>query len=77
MVGLRKNLKASSSRGYFRNQTRKNVVNNKTNPPCDVPVSDEIFNNIRAVLTMPESYLNQEVADQEEEENSENEDEPQ
>ena len=77
MVGLRKNLKASSSRGYFRNQFRKITVNNKTNPPPDVAVNEEIFNTINAVLSMLESSSNQEVVDQENDGNSKNEDEPQ
>ena len=51
--------------------------NNKLNTPPDVAVNEEIFNTIKAVLSMPESSLNQEVVDQEEEENYENEDKPQ
>ena len=48
-----------------------------TKNTLDVAINEEIFNTIRAVLSILESSSNQEVVDQEEEENYENEDEPQ
>ena len=59
VVGLKKNSKASSSRGFFRNQFRKNTASNKTNSPPDVAINEEIFDTIRAVLSMPKTSSNQ------------------
>ena len=75
IVGLKKtNSEASSSRGYFRNQFRQNPnTNNKTSTPPDIAVNEEIFNTIRAVLSLSETPSNQETVDNEEEEEFENE----
>ena len=48
VVGLKQTYsQASSSRGYFRNQFRKNPnTNNKMITPPDIVVNEEIFNTI-------------------------------
>ena len=69
MEGLKKtNSEASSCRGYFRNQFRQNLTtNNKPSSPPDIVVNEEIFNTIRAVLSLSETSSNQEIVDHEEE----------
>ena len=66
VIGLKKtNLEGSYFKGYFRNQCRQNsTASNKTNPPPDVAVNEEICNTIRAVISIPESFFNQESNDQ-------------
>ena len=70
VVGLKKtNSEASSSRGYFRNQFRQNPnTNNKTSTPPDIATNEEIFNTIRAVLSLSETPSNQEKTENEKEE---------
>ena len=77
VVGLKKtNSEASSSRGYFRNQFRQNPnTTNKTNTPPDIATNEEIFNTIRAVLSLYETPSDQEITKNEEEEESEIEEE--
>ena len=70
----RTNLETSSSRGYFRNQFRQNmIVNNKPSSLLDIVVNEEIFNTIWAVLSLSETSSNQEIVDHEDEEQYENE----
>ena len=77
VIGLKKtSFETSSSRGYFRNKFRQNPnTNNKTSSPPDIAVNEEIFNTIRAVLSLSETPSNQETTNNEEEEESGNEEE--
>ena len=76
VVGLNKtNSEASPSRGYFRNQFRQNPNTNNKNTPPDIAANEEIFNTIRAVLSLSEIPSNQEITENEEEEESENDEE--
>ena len=56
VVGLKKtNSEASPSRGYFRNQFRQNPNTNNKNTPPNIAANEEIFNTIRAILSLSET----------------------
>ena len=76
VVGLKKNnSEASPSRGYFRNQFTQNPNTNNKNTPPDIAANEEIFNTIRAVLSLSETHSSQEINENEEEEESKNDEE--